>query len=50
MEFVFLSMGPVSGENPHGESREDGEWDVAPGVCLFLSGENSPNFQDPTVP
>lgn len=61
IDFVYVGIGnPASGMNPHSElctpddpreweavNKEMESWKTRTGVCVFLSGERSPNFQAP---
>jgi len=61
IDFIYVGIGnPASGMNPHSElctpddpreweavDKEMDEWKTKTGVCIFLSGERSPNFQAP---
>jgi hypothetical protein len=61
MDFMFVGVGnPLPNDNPHSElcmpDDERGfdavnenmkEWKTRTGVCIFLNGDDSPNFQAP---
>jgi hypothetical protein len=59
IDFVYIGIGnPKAGRNPHSElcepengwetvDKEFDDWKTKTGVCVFLSGERSPNFQAP---